>query len=205
VPAQDGWAPLLAHWFGDLSDGFAASDYRKKRFSGGPGFDLELRQRFAALVDAALEGQLEAWRNSSRGRLAYVLLCDQLPRNIFRGEARAFAGDQKALSAAREAVTSGQDLDLQPDERAFLYLPFEHSENLVDQHACVGLFFELREQCPPEKQELVTGYLRYAQQHRRIIRQFGRFPHRNRALGRASSADEEGFLATASGFGQTTT
>ena len=204
MPAEHDFLPLLDHWFGALKGGFADADRRKKWFAGGPAFDAELTSKFATLVQAGLRGELDAWRSGNqRARLAYVLVCDQLTRNIYRGQAAAFAGDDRALAAAREAVASGQDLALGHDERVFLYMPFEHSENLVDQHTCVGLFTELLEQSPPEQRERISGFLRYAQEHREIIRQFGRFPHRNEVLGRASSVEELQFIAEGRGFGQT--
>ena len=194
--------PLLDFWFGNLTDGFADAGRRKKWFSGTAAFDAELTTHFTELVDAALRDELDAWLPTSRGTLAYILVCDQLTRNIHRGQSRAFAGDQRALAAAHRAVALGIDSELTPDERAFLYMPFEHSENLVDQHTCVGLFAELHELCTPATQPIVAGFKRFACQHRDIVRRFGRFPHRNSILGRASTPEETQFIATGPGFGQ---
>lgn len=193
---------LLDYWFGPLTDGFADVAHRARWFNGGAPFDTALRDKFGHLVDAAMAGELQQWRSSERGTLAYVLVCDQLPRNIFRGEARAFATDHLALTAAREAVASGTDIHLALDERSFLYMPFEHSENLLDQHTSVGLFMELRDATPRGKRELTGTALRFAQQHRDIVRRFGRFPHRNAVLNRTSSPAEAEFIAAGDGFGQ---
>jgi uncharacterized protein (DUF924 family) len=193
---------LLEYWFGELTDGFSDAAHRRRWFNGGDAFDAELRDQFGHLIDAALTGELQAWLNSPRGRLAYVLVCDQLPRNIFRGQRRAYATDHLALAAARDSVEAGEDLPLEVDERSFLYMPLEHSENLIDQHTCVGLFVELRDAVPTGKTERITDSLRYARRHRDIIRRFGRFPHRNAVLGRTSSADEESFVADGNTFGQ---
>lgn len=194
---------MLSFWFGELTEGYADTAHRKRWFAGGSAFDAQLTQHFAGLVTAALAGKLDAWVAGPHPTLAYVLVCDQLTRNIHRGTPAAFAGDQRALEAARRAVATGQDLALAPDERAFLYMPFEHSESLVDQHTCVGLFSELHERAAPDKRALTGGFLRYAQQHRDIIREFGRFPHRNGLLGRSSTPAEQRFTATGPGFGQT--
>jgi uncharacterized protein (DUF924 family) len=193
---------LLDYWFGELTDGFADAGHRANWFNGGKAFDSALRREFGHLVDAASTPELRQWLETPRGRLAYVLVYDQLPRNIFRGERRAFATDQLALAAAREGVEAGADLELALEERSFLYMPFEHSESLIDQHTCVGLFMALRDETPKGKRELTGNSLRYAQQHRDIIRRFGRFPHRNAVLGRTATPEEEEFVAAGSGFGQ---
>ncbi|MCZ6711585.1 MAG: DUF924 domain-containing protein, partial [Gammaproteobacteria bacterium] len=133
---------ILEYWFGELTDGFSDAAHRRRWFKGGSAFDAELGREFGHLIDAALNSELQSWLNSPRGRLAYVLVCDQLPRNIFRGERRAYATDHLALAAARDGVEAGEDSHLQIDERTFLYMPFEHSENLIDQQTCVGLFME---------------------------------------------------------------
>ena len=202
MPVPD-FEPVLNFWFGTLTEGYADTAHRKRWFSGGSAFDAQLTQNFANLVVAAMAGELDTWIAGPHSTLAYVLVCDQLTRNIHRGTAAAFAGDQRALDAARRAVATGQDLALAPDERAFLYMPFEHSESLVDQHTCVGLFSELHDAAAPDKQPVSASFLRFAQQHRDIIREFGRFPHRNALLGRTSTAAEERFIATGPGFGQT--
>ncbi|NIP16393.1 MAG: DUF924 family protein [Pseudomonadales bacterium] len=193
----------MTYWFGPLTAGFADPAHRERWFVASASFDAALTERFTPLVEAAPVGELDDWCETPRGRLAFVLVCDQLPRNIYRGTARAFATDRLALKAARDAVRAGVDLRLAPDERGFLYLPFEHSEDVLDQHLAVGLFTALRDASPKDKRDLTGGYLRSAQQHRDLIVQFGRFPHRNAILGRGSTPAEAAYLEDHSTFGQT--
>jgi len=194
---------LLTFWFGELEDGFADAAHRERWFNGGPSFDDDCRVRFGDLAVRAADGELADWLASPRGTLALILLCDQIPRNIYRGQALAFATDALALNAAREGVEAGLDQQLALDERCFIYLPFEHSERLLDQHTCVGLMSDLADQTPEPYRHLTAGYLPYARQHRDIIRRFGRFPHRNAVLGRTSSEAELAFLSAGPTFGQT--
>ena len=194
--------PLLEFWFGTLTDGFADDAHRARWFSGGNSFDQDCRVTFASLAAEAAEGRLNDWLEAPRSCLAFILLTDQIPRNIHRGEALAFATDGAAVNAARVGIEAGFNGSLAYDERCFFYLPFEHSENLIDQHTCVGLFTALRDETPAGARHLTGNYLRYAQQHRDIIRRFGRFPHRNAVLGRTSTPEELTYLETASGFGQ---
>lgn len=200
--AAAGYDALLGCWFGQLKAGFADDVHRKRWFAASRSFDHALAERFAPLVESAAAGGLGDWSATPRGRLAYVLVCDQLPRNIYRGTAQAFATDHLALDAAREAIRTGADLALAADERAFLYLPFQHSEEVMDQHLAVGLVTALRDASPRGYRELTGGYLRSAQQHRDLILRFGRFPHRNAILGRASTSDEAAYLRNNPGFGQ---
>lgn len=193
---------LLGFWFGELTDGFAADVHRKRWFSGGREFDDECRARYGELAASAAEGELDAWLDAPRSRLAYILLTDQIPRNIYRGEARAFSADGAALNAARTGVEARMDLTLALDERCFFYMPFEHAESLVDQHTCVGLFSALRDQTPEGFRHLTGGYLRHAHQHRDVLLRFGRFPHRNAVLGRTSTPDELAYLTNGPTFGQ---
>ncbi len=193
---------LLAFWFGEMHDGFSDEPHRNRWFNGGPEFDEACRVRFGELAVRAADGALPTWLETPHGTLAWILLCDQIPRNIYRGQALAFATDGPARNAARSGIEAGFDQHLGYDERCFFYLPFEHSESLVDQHTCVGLFTDLRDQTPDGYRHLTGGYLPYAQQHRDIIRRFGRFPHRNTALGRKSTSEELEFLARGNDFGQ---
>jgi uncharacterized protein (DUF924 family) len=193
---------LLHFWFGKVRDGFADDEHRARWFNGGVVFDEECRVAFASLAARAADGDLESWLETPRTRLAYLLVCDQIPRNIYRGEALAFATDGPALNAARTGVEAGMDRSLGFDERSFFYLPFEHSENLVDQHTCVGLFSELRDQTPDGHRHVTGSCLRYAHQHRDILLRFGRFPHRNEVLGRSSTSAELAFLEQGHSFGQ---
>jgi uncharacterized protein (DUF924 family) len=193
---------LLDFWFGDLCDGFSDDAHRRLWFAGGEVFDTECRTRFSSLAAQAADGALDHWLETPQSCLAFILLCDQIPRNIHRGTPMAFASDGPALNAARAGVARKLDLGLAFDQRCFFYLPFEHSESLIDQHTAVGLFSQLRDQTPGGFKHLTGNYLQHAHQHRDIIQRFGRFPHRNAVLGRTSSDEEHDFLKTHSGFGQ---
>ena len=185
---------VLSFWFGELEQGFADAAHRGRWFEGGDAFDAECRRRFEESASIAAGGGLKEWLETPKGCLAYILLCDQLPRNLHRDAALAYASDPLALSAARTGVLSQLDQQLEYDERAFFYLPFEHSEDLIDQHTSVGLFTELRDATPHGFRHLTGNYLRHAHQHRETIRRFGRFPHRNAVLGRISGPAEQAYL-----------
>jgi len=193
---------LLGFWFGRLAEGFSDEEHRRRWFSGGPEFDAECRANFSSLLAQGADGELDGWLDAPKTCLAFILLCDQLPRNIHRGTPLAFATDGPALNAARTGIERGYDRTLGFDERCFFYLPFEHSESLVDQHTCVGLFSQLRDQTPAGHRHLTGNYLQFAHQHRDIIQRFGRFPHRNAVLGRDSTDTEQEFLKTGNSFGQ---
>jgi uncharacterized protein (DUF924 family) len=155
-----------------------------KWFADDQAFDLSVRSRFFAAHEAAARGVLAAWEDSAEGALALVLLLDQFPRNMFRGEARAFATDATACAVADRALARGFDQATDSTMRPFFYLPFMHSEALSDQDRCVRLYEALG----------VAEELRYAREHRDVIKTFGRFPHRNRALGRSTTPAEQKFL-----------
>jgi uncharacterized protein (DUF924 family) len=179
-------AEVLLFWFG-------APPQRGRRdprwFGKDESFDRECRA-FLPLHQEALMGKLKAWKAHAASCLAFILLTDQFPRNMFRGTARAFASDAIALDAARHAVAQGFDRAMLPVERLFVYLPFEHSEALADQERACELSKPL--EAFPE----TSDAYRYAVAHRDIIVRFGRFPHRNALLGRASTPEEVEFLKT---------
>lgn len=178
---------LLDFWFEGEPDRF-----RKRWFLADPAFDAALRERFRETWEAARAGAREDWAATPLGALALVLALDQLPRNLHRGFALAFATDRKARSVASAALERGFERSLGAVERLFLYLPFEHSESIADQERSVALF-EAEAASPgfagPD------GPIAYARRHRDVIRRFGRFPHRNEALGRRSTPDERAWLA----------
>ncbi len=163
---------------------------RRQWFNGGPAFDVECRSRFEAAHFAASRRELDDWASSAEGALALCLLLDQIPRNIFRNSGHAFATDGLALQHSRQAVDAGLDQQIEAELRAFFYLPFEHSETLADQHRALELFEALG----------IEHYRRYAEAHLEVIERFGRFPHRNRALGRISTAEEQAWLDAGGGF-----
>jgi len=170
---------VLDFWFGQN---------RKAWFEKNPAFDEQIRSRFLRLFEQALRDELNHWRREPVGCLALVILLDQFPRNMFRGSAKAFAGDQLARDAARIILDHGWDKTMTPDERMFAYLPFEHSELLADQERCLALMKEIS--AFPDTADLP----KWAEAHLVIIRRFGRFPHRNAALGRTSTPEETEFL-----------
>jgi len=178
-------AEVLAFWFDDDPHLFRAERW----FRPEDQFDALCRERFEFTVRAARDGALDSWADTPEGALALVIVLDQFPRNIHRGSHLAYAGDAHARRIASHAIGRGFDARLTPVQRVFLYLPFEHSEKLADQDLSVRLFETLHRQPQLEKA------LGAAERHRAVIRRFGRFPHRNAALGRASTAEEEAFLA----------
>lgn len=159
-------------------------------FRKDPEFDRLIAKRFGATIDAALEGGLQAWESlGPRAVLACIVVLDQFTRNVYRGSPRSFAGDARALALARAMTDAGTDRDLLPVQRWFCYLPFEHSENLADQDRSIALFAGLLDD--PD----AGGAHEWALKHREVIVRFGRFPHRNAILGRASTPDEAAYLA----------
>ena len=173
---------ILDFWFeGD------PSERRTKWFEKDPDFDASCA-RFTGDLRDARSGGFDSWAETARGGLALIVLLDQLSRNIFRGSAEAFAADPHAREIARRMIAVGFDATLHPIERMFVYLPFEHSEAIGDQDESVRRFDSLIEALGPETVD-------YAHRHRDVIRAFGRFPHRNTALGRANTPAEEAYLA----------
>ena len=161
----------------------------RKWFRKDEAFDRDFRERFLATHEAAAAGKLAAWGASAEGALALVLLLDQLPRNAFRDTPRMYATDAQARAAADAAIAAGHDKAVEAALRPFFYMPFMHSEDLRDLDRCVALM-----------QAIGGDSLRYARHHRDIVARFGRYPHRNAVLGRASTVEEERFLAEG-GFG----
>jgi uncharacterized protein (DUF924 family) len=156
-----------------------------QHFKRDDAFDATIRDRFGAVHAAAARGELAAWRDAAGGRLAEIIVLDQFSRNLFRADARAFAADGIALVLAQEALRAGADRDLPPARRAFLYMPFMHSESPVVHVAAARLF----------RQPGLEDNYEFELKHQAIIRRFGRYPHRNHALGRASTPEEIAFLA----------
>ena len=181
---------VLDFWFGTPDD----PGHRLPRpawFRKDPAFDRQVRERFGPTIEAALAGRLQAWGLEPLPALAQVIVLDQFTRNAFRDTARAFAGDERALAAARAMVASGQDRGLTGVQRQFVYMPFEHAEDRDAQQQALALFKRLGEDEPA-----LADLLRWAQAHHDIVARFGRFPHRNVLLGRVSTPEEEDFLKT---------
>jgi len=174
---------ILAFWFGPAPD-----TRRDLWFAKDVTFDAQLRERYGAAIARALEGAWREWDATAQGALARILLLDQFTRNAFRDTPRAFAGDALALEAATRMVDAGEDRDLQPLRRVFAYLPFEHAEDAAAQARAVELFEALARDSGD------ASWLDWARKHAAVIERFGRFPHRNAILGRASTAGEIAFL-----------
>lgn len=155
--------------------------------------DAQIRERFEPTWQAAMDGRFAMWMTYPSGALAYLILTDQFPRNMFRGSAKAFASDAAALAVAKRALAQGYDMKIDAPARQFFYMPLMHAENLCDQERCVRLMLE---RLPG------TDNLLHARVHREIIRKFGRFPYRNEALSRTTSAGEAAFV-NGGGYGET--
>jgi uncharacterized protein (DUF924 family) len=176
---------ILAHWFGTpkLAD---PVEFREAWFKRDDAFDQDIRASFSNDVESALRGELDGMSEGAQGALALLLLLDQFTRNLFRGTPKAFAGDARARKIAKAALARGFDAAMSPNHRIFLYLPFEHSEDIADQARSVTLFATLND---PRAYD-------YAVRHKDVVARFGRFPHRNAALGRESTLEEIEFLKT---------
>jgi uncharacterized protein (DUF924 family) len=178
---------ILDFWFGrEGEEGYG--EFREAWFIKDPEFDREIRDRFESIYEEAAAGRLEHWKDEAQSCLALIILLDQFPRNMFRGDPKTYATDDKAREAARHAVEHAYDRELPPYGRLFVYLPFEHSEDLEDQRFSVELFRGLDAEMGSEE------LLDYAVRHLEIIERFGRFPHRNEILGRATTPEEAEFL-----------
>jgi uncharacterized protein (DUF924 family) len=184
---------IIEYWFGQVgSENYG--NYQPWWFAASTDTDRHLQELFSQDYEFAAAGYLNGWEGWSHSCLALILLLDQLPRNLFRHTATAFATDDQALSIAQQAVQSGIDQEFIPVQRWFFYLPFQHSEDLVNQQTSIELFNSLPDH--PDKSLAVAS----AQQHYQLIQQFGRFPHRNAALDRPSTAAELAYLQQPTAF-----
>lgn len=184
---QADWQEVLDFWFG-AADAPEHGRARPEWFRKSEAFDEAIRTRFEHLYEAAARGALSDWLEQPRSALALVIVLDQFPRNMYRGTPRAFAADAQALEVARHVVAQGWDRSMKPMERLFVYLPYEHAEDMAMQRESVRLFETLRDD--PQSVEGID----YAYRHYEIIERFGRFPHRNAILGRQSTPEEIEFL-----------
>lgn len=186
---------VLDFWFGQLNElGCASPSQRKLWWTKSDAFDETIRSQFVNDYEAIVAGDRELWRNTARGALAYIIVLDQFSRNMFRGNAQMFAADELAREVCCEGLDAGFDDELDFDERVFFYLPLEHSENHSDHDRCEQVFTRLCETAPDELRSDADYYLDFAKRHRAIIDRFGRYPHRNESLGRASTEEELAFL-----------
>ena len=182
---------ILDFWFLPLGEPGHGKP-REIWWKGPTEFDAEIRDRFGAAFDRALDGAFDTWRQSPDGALAHIILCDQFPRNMHRKTARAFAGDDKALETARFAVARAYPAAFNLTMRLFFYMPFQHSETLGDQDLGCALFSAFEDE----------ETMKHATEHRDVIVKFGRFPHRNDVLGRVCTSDELDYLKNANRYGQ---
>ncbi|WP_100640268.1 DUF924 family protein [Marinobacter salexigens] len=197
------WKEILDFWFGELDEnGLPDSHHRNRWFQSNRKFDQEIRRRFFSMVLFASEQGLDHWRKHAGGRLAEIILLDQFTRNIYRGVGLAFEQDKLANKLCKEAMHKGCDVALPPIQRAFIYMPLQHSERLDDQGLSVECYGQLVASTEGVLQEFLKSFLHSAQDHQEIIERFGRFPHRNQALGRPSTEAEDEYLRTAQRFGQ---
>ncbi len=184
---------VLEFWFGpDARD--VPPEVSKRWFTADPAFDEQIRSRFARLREQATRGELRAWEQTPRSKLALIILVDQFSRNLFRNDPRAFEHDPLAQRWCLDGLAAGADRGLTPHERVFFYLPLEHAESPELQARCCELYGAMAQSVAPELHQEFTGMLGYAQRHRDIIERFGRFPHRNAVLGRPSTMEELEFL-----------
>jgi len=189
------WSPLISAWFGEtLSDPATIPDRMEWWFSADQERDRQLALRFSDLVEDCASGCLYHWLNDPEGRLAMIIALDQLPRNLFRGTPQAFAHDPYTAALCLAAAHTGQDRELLPVQRVFLYMPLQHMEDLQAQEVGVQLYDQLAEENPqwPVFKENITPFARL---HRDIIARFGRFPHRNAILGRENTTAEADYLS----------
>ncbi len=188
---------IAQFWFGDVTEEHpmpneqVISQWWKKDAT----LDQKIRLQYEPHLKAVEKGKLTEWMTTSKGCLAFILLTDQFSRHIYRDSAQAFMYDPIALAAAEICVDSGMDQQLLPVQRAFVYMPFEHSESIENQHRSIELFQLLLDSVEERQKKLFEGFLNYAKDHLKVIEQFDRFPHRNRVVERESSEAELAYLA----------
>lgn len=202
-PLPAGAQEVLDYWFGDaLTLGWPSRSRSAFWFGGGKAVDNKIAKRFGALVEQALQGDLREWESAPLSLLALVILMDQFTRNVFRGEARAFAGDGRAQQLVQDALDLGWDAALPLAAQVFLLMPLMHAEELALQKQCVHQFEALLAAAPAKRRKHLQGNLAFARQHCDIIARFGRFPYRNQAMGRPDTSEEQAFLRDGPRFGQ---
>jgi uncharacterized protein (DUF924 family) len=192
---------VLEFWFGRGPWDQARLDERSRFWFGGsdgPAVvaerDALIRATLEPMLERATRGEFASWADSPKRRLALILLFDQVPRNAYRGTAAAFAFDREALALSVEGLQLAADAALDPAERLFFYLPLEHAESMEAQDAALAAFTRLADEAPPEFRDFCAGLIGYANKHRDLIKLFGRFPHRNRVLGRGDTPEEAAWL-----------
>lgn len=173
---------IITFWFSERGKPFW--------YNSTPEMDAELREKYSDLFHAAMKDELAPWQDTPEGALALIIVLDQFPLNMYRGQAESFSGEATSRKVAEAAIAQGFDAQLTDEQKSFMYLPYEHSEELVDQDRSVDLF----------TQAGITEGLKWAEHHRGIVRRFGRFPHRNDMLGREYTPEEEEYMNTEDAF-----
>ena len=188
-------------WFGDIE---LSSNYSTKQgslwFGKDDKIDDKIRSRFLLSMEILANTEHPQWIKTDKGLISAVVLLDQFTRNAYRGTSKMYQHDDLALSISKSAVDTGRDSQFNVFERVFLYLPYEHSEDIKDQEICIRLFEKMLNEQNDEMKKVVEGYLLFAQKHYEVIHQFGRFPHRNKLLGRDSTSEERAYLSAGGGF-----
>ncbi len=186
---------ILEFWFGTFPDAWTGDESKYDMwFRNGAAYDAEIFSRFGADYYRAVDGALDNWPESPRGRLALIVLLDQFSRHIHRGTAESFAQDKKSQHLSIEGISAGDDLNLHPVERSFFYLPLEHAEDMELQNLSVEAFRQLIQDVPEQYRKPFEGSLEWAEKHRYVIEKFGRFPELNEILVRESSPEEVAFI-----------
>ncbi|HUP22505.1 MAG TPA: DUF924 family protein [Thermoanaerobaculia bacterium] len=186
---------VLDFWFGEsVADPSAAAARSSVWYGASPDIDRQIAGRFGGWVEAAAAGELDVWQATARGRLALVILLDQFPRNLHRGSGAAFDHDPRALELAREGAANGHLDELQPIEQVFLLMPYQHTEDLALQREGVAHYERIARAASPSWRAQLENALDFARRHLTIVERFGRFPHRNGALGREATPAERRYL-----------
>jgi uncharacterized protein (DUF924 family) len=186
---------VLEFWFGGFPDAYSSDPAKVDMwFKNGSAYDRDIFIKFGAIYARATNDELESWTESPRGRLALIIVLDQFSRHIHRGQAEAFAQDEKAQSICLDGIASGDDQLLHPVERVFFYLPLEHAENIERQNYSVAAFEGLVADVPQPHRAMFESNLEYAKRHHYVVEQFGRFPELNEILGRQTTDEERAFL-----------
>jgi uncharacterized protein (DUF924 family) len=186
---------ILEFWFGTFPNAWTADESKQDMwFRSGADYDAEIFSRFGSDYFRAVDGELDSWAESPRGRLALIILLDQFSRHIHRGSAEAFAQDEKAQQLCIEGISAGDDQNLHPVERSFFYLPLEHAEDLERQNLAIEAYSQLIQDVPEQYRQPLEVALEWAQKHHYVIERFGRFPELNETLGRESTAEEIAFV-----------
>ncbi len=186
---------VLDFWFGDIETDTIPQDKWGLWFGSNPKDDDDLQQTFSSLITQAVAGDLHHWQESDTGKVAHIILCDQMTRATLRGTPQAFSGDTLARSITLNGIANGNDKKMPVAHRLFFYLPLEHSENITHQQQCLTCYQQLIDE-HPQLQTILQRSLQEAEKHHQLIQNFGRFPHRNAVLGRDNTPAEADYLAT---------